>query len=947
MNKDATSAATSAACAPLSLKYHPSPIMYVITRTGRRERFNPGRINDRIEKLADKDPKLGNVNFQDIIHFVEQGLKQDMHTCEIDTESARICASLGTSNYEYSMLASRIAIDNHHKNTDKSFYDKMKQAYYRRDDKGVIVPIIDSEFFAYVSTHQDALESMICYSNDFNLSFFGFQTFCAMFALKNKTLIERPQDMFMRVAVFVNRNTMRDIAQELANVRATYEALSQKRYTHATPTCSNAGTVCGQCASCFLLGVNDSIEDYMMKNYDKAIISKNGGGIGQYLHSIRSEGAFIRGTGGRSRGIIPMIMIDDKVMGAVHQKNRPGSTAMYLAPHHPDIDKFLEAKVSTEATQRVPTLFYGLWSSDIFMYRVITNGPMSLFDPDIVEDLSALYDDATCVGFYRGHADCLIENICSVCRAEPTQFIYKDYIHYMNNAPALGPRKSHQVCRRKAYTVRFLELEEAGAQTRVIAASDLFKILYKGNKEKGSPYVCHADTVNSMNMQKNLGVIRCSNLCTEIMEYSSSDEYATCNLVSVGLSVHVEDASEAANHDFPVKPKFNMEKLIETVRLCCTNLNHIIDKTVYPVKNAERSNLRHRPIGIGVQGLDDAYKKMQYAFCSAEARKLNKRIFETIYYTALSQSTLLSKEIYKRYVADIRAAGFVAHKYYARDYTENIVRFTDVDTLPKNIGSYASMTWTREISRGDYTETIRAPIAQGIFHWELYGLTLADLETRDALGWESLREHIKIYGVRNSLLVALMPTATTSQFLDNNECFEPFTSNLYKRKTTAGENIVFNKYLMRDLNTLGLWDENMKNYLIATEGSVQGNDAIPEYLRNRHKTAFEIDFRELILQSADRQPFVDQAQSLNFYINTLDEETFMKLLVMGWRKKLKTGKYYVHTRPAISAPKFTVDPDLQDKIAAGVEARNSTRAAAEKNDTRDDTPDEICIVCSS
>ena len=895
-------------------------IITVITRSGKHEIINPNKILERLNVLIAREPVIQNVHPYNLMLEVIQRIRNNISTTEIDDMTANYAASKSITNPYYMQLATRIIVDNHQKNTSNEFFEKMYRAYNRTvmyndilSDINLtqkkIKSLISYEFFEYVCKHKDYIESLIDYSRDYLIEYFGFKTFLLLYGLKIENLvIERPQDTFMRVAIAINMNTKNNINEELLLVKKLYDQFSLKKLTNGSPTLFNAGTPHPQYASCFLLGTEDSVDGILHTNNSIATISRYGGGIGLHINNWRSTGSYIRGTGGVSNGIVPFLQMYNANIKAISQGKRNGSAAIYLSLHHADILQFLKLKLPSGLdNERARDLHYGVWVSDLFMKRVKENALWSLFNPDAVGDLAELYDEQ--------------EN--------------------------------------KKYTQRYIQLEERKLYVEQLPARDLWKAIFESNKIKGIPYICFSDVCNYMSNQKNLGTIKSSNLCTEIILYSNGKqddqgEYAVCNLSSINLTICVKDNKEAnecdvkkeANEcdvkntqysdDYPLNPYFDFNQLIETVKIAVVNLNNIIDKTFYPTVETKRSNLRHRPIGIGVQGLADVYAKMRIPFDSFEARQLNKKISETIYYAALTQSTHLAKELYKHINKSINVEnGTYTIPTYNLDNFSSIKTFTKDDKIPSDIGSYPSYKW----SGGIYNKP--APIAEGIFHWELYGLTIKDLNSNiygQNYDWETLREHIKTFGVRNSQLVALMPTASTSQLLSNNECTEPYTSNVYKRKTLAGEFVIINRWLTHDLFKMGIWNDKIKDSIIALDGSVQLIEEIPQQIRNLYKTAWEIGPDELIQQAIDRQPFVDQAQSLNWFIEDLNYGQFTKLAFKAWNGKLKTCKYYVHTRPSSGAQKFTIDPLLQEELIK--------KMAAEKlsNMTEKET---ICESCSS
>ncbi len=870
-------------------KYMPNDDeIYVVNRLEEYEALDYNKITDRIHEMIDKPFKINKINTHEIVKIIIQSIKPGIKTQEIDDLICKECANLSLNNPDYLIIAGRLAVNNHRKNTINSFHDKMKLLYTYKDSKGKCTPVISREFFKYVEKHQEYIESLIDYNRDYLIDYFGLKTFIHSYSLKiNDKAIERPQDLFMRTAISLAMNSYANndyntpeeyeinVLKELDLIKKTYEALSNKYYTHASPTYYNAGTNHTQYSSCFLLGTEDSQIGIMETEFDMGIISTLGGGLGVHVNSWRGKGRTIRGTNGVSGGIVPILRIYNNAMRAWNQGGkRKGSAAIYIMPHHPEIVEFLKLKSpNTPEEERADDLFYALWIPDLFMERVQKGEMWSLFDPDETEDLSLYYGDE-----YR-----------------------KKYIEYEN---------------KKMYT-------------KQIKARDLWEKIYIANTEKGVPYLCSSDNVNKANMHNNIGAVPSSNLCAEITLFSNHKETAVCNLSSISLPAFIEEEEEKEEINEDVEKKkvnedvekkevnekeqvekkevnedvekkevnekeqvekntsekvekknvkepryiFNFKKLREIVKLIVINLNLIIDKNYYPTPKTRLSNMRHRPVGIGIQGLADVFMKMGYDFDSEEAKKLNVYIMETIYYAALSQSSKMCKDKV----------------------------FNPETKTYEVVGPYPSMR-----------ENGGSHISHGIFHWELCGLKPENLS--GMYDWETLRAHIKKFGVRNSHLVALMPTASTSQLLGNNECFEPYTANIYKRKTLSGEFIIINKWLINDLKKLGIWNEDIKNIIIASEGSVQYIDNLPIALKNRYKTAAEINQSVLIQLAIDRQPFVDQSQSLNWYVNKLTLKEFTNLSFQAWKGGLKTMKYYVHTSPAITAQKFTIPFELQQKM---------------------------------
>lgn len=835
----------------------------VRTRNGAEEDLDIDKITGRIRYIAEQQPPI-KINVSYLVGRVCRSLGDNMTTAEIDDTIARIAADVSLYAPEYGTFAARLAIDNFHRSTLNNFLDKTKMLYSpaHHSANRKYRPMVTKEYCNYVELHHEQLSAMIDYKRDFMFDYFGFSTFKKLYSLgqtmvttdgKEITkLIERPQDMFMRVAIALHRGTSvssNDIESEMKAIKDTYEALSLHRYTHASPTYFNAATPSGQLASCYLFGIDDTTESINEVNGDIAKISKNGGGIGIHQHALRSTGSPIRSSNGVSSGIVPFNRMFAMTVLAFNQKGkRNGSVAVYLMPHHPDIMEFLALKLPDGVPEmRARELFYGLWIPDIFMERLIADGIWSLFDPDATEDLSN----------YTG----------------------------------------------KEYRQRYLTLESKKLYKKQISARDLWKLVCAAQRTTGMPYICYADTVNALSNQKNLGVIKSSNLCTEIMLISNAEETAVCNLCSIGLATFVRDRADPPNHKFPSNPYFDFDSLISMTRLCVRNLNRVIDSMKYHVEKSRISNLMHRPIGIGVQGLANVFCKMRYAFDSAEALELNNVIFETIYYAAMLESANICRREYIRLKEIAKRDGFVQVTQFSCEYKTDIRHIYTDEDLPTDVYAYPSM----KINGG-------APISKGIFHFEMYVTHDAKMLSRSADDWESLREMIKLYGVRNSQLIALMPTASTSQLLGNNECFEPFTHNVYARNTLAGLYYVINEYLVNDLMRFGLWSKDMASAIMMQNGSIQDIGIIPKEIRELYKTAFEIDQKFILKQAIDRQRFVDQAQSLNLYYKTFSSREFTRNMIDAWSYNLKTGKYYAHTEAGAEPIKFSIPPSLAQKI---------------------------------
>jgi ribonucleoside-diphosphate reductase alpha chain len=759
--------------------------MDVIKRNGRREPVKFDKIMGRIKKLC-----YGLDSFVDpsiVAMKTIEGLKDGITTTEIDEMASRIAASLSTKHPHYSLLASRIAISSLHKTTDKSFARTIKKLYKNiNPETNEPAPLVSEEVYNIVMENKDKIDAAIIYDRDFDFDYFGYKTLERSYLMRvDGKIVERPQHMLMRVAIGIHK-------EDIDSAIKTYELMSEKWFIHATPTLYNSGTPKPQMSSCFLLQMkDDSIEGIFDTLKQCAKISQSAGGIGLSIHNIRAKGSYIKGTNGISNGIVPMLRVFNDTARYVDQGGgkRKGSIAIYLEPWHSDIEDFLQLKKNHgKEEQRARDLFYALWIPDLFMKRVKENGDWTLMCPNECPGLSDVY-------------------------GEEFEKLYEKY-------------------------------EAEGKGKKVIKAQDLWFKILESQIETGTPYMLYKDSCNEKSNQKNLGVIKSSNLCTEIIEYTDKDEVAVCNLASVSLPKFVNGK------------KFDFKKLYDVTYQITINLNKIIDNNYYPVPEAKKSNLRHRPIGIGVQGLADAFMLLRYSFESDEARELNIKIFETLYFAALNASKDLAKEY------------------------------------------------------GPYETYEGSPISKGIFQFDMWGKKPTDM-----WDWEGLRKEILKYGVRNSLLIAPMPTASTSQILGNNECFEPYTSNIYKRNTLSGEFIVVNKHLLKDLVKLGLWDETMKQRIINDNGSIQNIPEIPSELKELYKTAWEIKQKSLIQLAIDRAPYIDQSQSLNVF---MEKPTFGKLTSMhffGWENGLKTGMYYLRSRGASDAIKFTVDKEAISKKA--------------------------------
>jgi ribonucleoside-diphosphate reductase alpha chain len=817
--------------------------MQVLKRNGKREDVSFDKITARIKKLC-----YGlDANFVDSIEIskkVIQGIYDGVTTTELDNLAAETAASFVAVHPDYALLAARIAVSNLHKNTNKSFSETMITLYDYVDKKtNQKAGLISDDTIKIVRKYSDKLNSSIIYDRDYSFDYFGFKTLERSYLLRaDGKVIERPQHLLMRAAIGIH-------GDDITSAIETYNLMSEKWFIHATPTLFNAGTPKPQLSSCFLLSMTDDSISGIFETLTRcAKISQSAGGIGLSIHNVRAKGSYIKGTGGTSNGIIPMLKVFNDTARYVDQGGgkRKGAFAIYLEPWHADIEEFLELKKNHgKEEMRARDLFYAMWIPDLFMKRVKEDSTWSLFCPN---ESPGLYD----------------------CYGEKFEKLYHEY-------------------------------EASGKARKVIQARDLWLNIIESQIETGTPYILYKDACNEKSNQKNLGTIRSSNLCTEIIEYTAPDEIAVCNLASISLSKFVIDGT------------YDFRKLEEVTRVITRNLNRIIDINYYPVEEARKSNFRHRPIGIGVQGLADAFILMRMPFDSDAAKKLNQEIFETIYYAAVSESCELAKKT------------------------------------------------------GAYETFPGSPMSQGIFQFDMWNVT----PTPNRYDWEGLRNEVISHGIKNSLLLAPMPTASTSQILGNNECFEPYTSNIYTRRTLSGEYIVVNKHLLEDLIKLGLWNQKMKEQLMAQNGSIMNIPSIPLELKELYKTAYEISQRAVIDMSADRGAFICQSQSLNLFV---ENATFGKLSSMhfhAWQKGLKTGMYYLRTSAAVDPIKFTLGSDHQQKFVTqtdeisnpeveiikssqhqnivkhDVKAMITAVVEAEIIEGQTCTMDEGCIVCGS
>lgn len=817
--------------------------MLVTKRDGSREIIAFDKILRRIKTLGNEANIK--INYTSLAMKVIDQIYNNISTTKIDELSAEQCASMSTIHPDYNVLAGRIVVSNHHKNTLDSFVEVMKQLYFFKDKHGKESPLISGSLYDIVIEHGNELENMIDYKNDYLIDYFGFKTLERAYLMKvNGNIVERPQHMWLRVSIGIHGNN-------IEKIKETYYYMSNKYFTHATPTLFNSGTPHPQLSSCYLISMeDDSIDGIYNTLKDCALISKWAGGIGLHIHNVRASGSHIRGTNGSSNGIVPMLRVFNHTAKYVDQGGgkRNGSFAMYLEPWHADIEAFLEMRKNHgEEDLRARDLFYALWTPDLFMERVKNGGEWTLMCPDECPGLSDVFGDEF-------------------------KELYEKY-------------------------------EDEGKGRKTMKARDLWFQVLDAQMETGTPYLLYKDAVNTKSNQANLGTIKSSNLCCEIVEYSNSEETAVCNLASIALPAFVKVIDNNMVFDF--------EKLHEVTKVVTNNLNNIIDVNFYPTDKTRRSNMRHRPIGIGVQGLADVFFKMNMAFHSDEAKELNTDIFETMYHAALEQSNEIAIERYniikkKRY-DKVTPDGDVYELF--NEFEQPLLDV--MNDLGSSVGSYSTF--------------IGSPMSNGIFQFDMWKVIPSD-----RYDWSGLKESIMKYGIRNSLLMAPMPTASTSQILGYNECIEPITSNIYSRRTIAGEFVLANKYLMTDLIKLELWNEKMKNNIVSNKGSIQHLDIIPQEIRDKYKTVWEMPMRHLIDMAADRGAYICQTQSLNLWLEDPNYSNLTSMHFYSWTKGLKTGIYYLRRRARHQAQQFTIEPDK-------VEAVNPV----------EDVEEEICEMCSA
>jgi ribonucleoside-diphosphate reductase alpha subunit len=785
--------------------------MYVVKRDEKKEAVKFDKITARIIKMCyGLDPL---VSPESVAMKVIEGIYDGVSTSNLDNLAAEVAAAKTIDHPDYALLASRIAVSNLHKETKKTFSEVMSDLYFYIDPKtNQKASLLADDVFNVIQEHKETLDSSIIYDRDFRYDYFGFKTLTRSYLMKlNGKIAERPQQMLMRVALGIHKS-------DIAGAIKTYHLMSEGWFTHATPTLFNSGTPKPQMSSCFLLTMKeDSIEGIYETLKACAQISQSAGGIGLSIHNIRATGSYIKGTNGTSNGIVPMLRVFNDTARYVDQGGgkRKGSFAMYIEPWHADVFDFLDLKKNHgKEEQRARDLFFALWIPDLFMQRVKENGSWTLMCP--------------------------------------------------HECPGLSDVHSEE------FVALYTKYEQEGKGRKTIKAQDLWFKILESQIETGTPYMLYKDAANSKSNQQNLGTIKSSNLCTEIIEYTAPDEIAVCNLASLALPKYVTE-----------EKTFDHNKLFEVTYQATLNLNKIIDENFYPVEAAKNSNMRHRPIGLGVQGLADTYILMGFPFESDDAKKLNKEIFETIYYASMTASKDLSKEL------------------------------------------------------GPYSTYEGSPVSKGIFQPDMWGVTPSD-----RWEWSVLKEEVLKYGVRNSLLLAPMPTASTAQILGNNECFEPYTSNIYTRRVLSGEFIIVNKHLLKDLVKAGLWNKDMRQKIMTANGSVQNIKEVPQNLKALYKTAWEISQKAIIEQSADRGAYICQSQSLNIFMENANFGKLTSMHFYGWEKGLKTGMYYLRTKAATDAIKFTVEKTIAAEPAVLDEENQQAAIACSLDDP------ENCEMCS-
>ena len=877
-NKSPPVAPTSAS-APAPAPAPTEQEMRVKKRDGTFQEIQFDKILTRVKKIGQQANVT--INFSALVMKIIDQLYDGIPTTKIDELTAEQCATQSSQHPDYATLASYIIISNHHKNTDPSFTGVMRRLYEFRDNENKHIPLISESTWSVIEQNADFLEKFVANhsGNDFLFDYFGFKTLERAYLMKiNGVIQERPQYMWMRVSIGIHGTDLKKACE-------TFILMSEKYFTHATPTLFNAGTPRPQLSSCYLIAMEDDSLDGIFNTLKEcANISKWAGGIGLHIHNIRAAGSLIRGTNGSSTGIVPMLRVFNNTARYIDQGGRRnGSFAIYLEPWHADVVEFLELKKNQgDEEQKARDLFYALWMPDLLMEKIKTNEDWCLFCPDECPGLADVY-------------------------GAEFKALYEKY-------------------------------ESQGRQKRKIKSRELWFKILDSQMETGTPYLCYKDAANSKSNQKNLGTIKSSNLCSEIIEYSDKDETAVCNLASIALNKFVRGSGSgsinAASESESTKPFFDYSHLHDVVRVITRNLNRVIDINYYPTTKTRVSNLRHRPIGIGVQGLADVFFMLDLPFQSDEARMINRLIFETIYHAALLESNEMAKE---------RAIYFAANPTIVTPITHDTGDAVDicVDTrYTLTCQEYEKLCKRLDHNTelmGAYSSFIGSPTSEGIFQFDMWNVE----PTPGRYDWDHLRKQVVRYGLRNSLLLAPMPTASTSQILGNNECFEPITSNIYMRRTLAGEFIMVNKYLMKEFIDLGIWNERVKNNIIANRGSIQqlSETLFPagkaEHIKNKYKIVWEMPMKHLIDMAAERGAFICQSQSLNLWLEEPNYNTLTSMHFYSWTRGLKTGIYYLRRKAKHQPQQFTIEPE-------GEGNRNGNEVVISNNNEND-----ICEMCSS
>lgn len=846
--------------------------MYVLKRNGKKEIISFDKILKRGKSIAKEFGLVNIIHAQLAMKVIDQ-LYDNIQTTKIDELMAEQCASMASTHPDYTKMASAITISNLQKNTSSSFYETIKKLYDFKDVNNASYKLIHENIMKICEDYKETLDAIIDYQRDFLFDYFGFKTLERAYLMKiNNVIVERPQHMWLRVSLCIHGINME-------KVKETYDYMSQKYFIHATPTLFNAGTPRPQLSSCYLIAMeDDSIDGIFNTVKECAQISKWSGGIGLHIHNIRSSGSQIRGTNGVSNGLIPMLGVFNKTARYVDQGGkRNGSFAIYLEPHHPDVEEFLELKKNHgDEESKCRDLFYALWLSDLFMERVMGNKIWSLFCPDKCPGLSDCYGDE--------------------------------------------------------YRKLYLKYENEGRFNKQIDARELWIKILDSQMETGTPYLLYKDAANSKSNQKNLGTIKSSNLCSEIIEYSDANETAVCNLASIGLPMFVKEDKT-----------FDYEKLETITKILVTNLNNIIDVNFYPTIKTQRSNFKHRPIGIGIQGLADVFLKMDLAFTSDDAKEINKLIFETIYFAALTRSYEISKErledlMFLKTEYESNNWSFVDSNPECREYS--IYNVSDASStnaknsdtkiqycLDKMKPVKAEIDNLKKDYLGAYSSFQGSPLSEGILQFDMWNIEPGN----GRYDWETLKQNIIKYGCRNSLLCAPMPTASTSQILGNNECFEPITSNIYSRRTLAGDFVMVNKYLVEDLLKLDMWNSTIKNNIIANKGSVQFIEGLTEKMKEKYKIVWEMSMKDLISMSRDRGAYICQSQSLNLWMEDPTPSALTNMHFYSWKVGLKTGIYYLRRKAKHQAQQFTIEPVKKD---------------ISNNKAEEEEKEDGCLMCS-